>query len=327
MIDTKKLYKKVCDKQNVIGYSMKMVSRIRKGEEILDDLVFRVYVTKKVPLAILAKKDIIPKKLKGIETDIVVSDRIVAFDTDRTTKLRPVPLSASVGHYSITAVSLGMMYSKAGPVNRAGTNAHGVTPDVRLDPSEMTDKRICQPGPAHDEAKHVAGTYVWHDRIRPITEIGCPVSKSIVSVLNVVSRLLGRTSRFQVSSPLVVNHQDFGVYAPTVGHELEVPGASLEGKKFIGHLFAGSDVIGVICKAKYAIQKGYAPAIEHIEVLDGDKVWGASFWGDYETVVQDTSAALRVAYRGFEAMFEDVVLVKNESVIKGGWSGSGFYKV
>lgn len=326
MTELKTLYKKVQDKSNVIGYSMKLVPRIREGKEIFYETVFRVYVTKKEPLRRLAKKDIIPKIIKGINTDVVSVDKVEALSIDRTSKLRPVPLASSVGHILITAGSLGMKYG-TNISQYAGTNAHVVTPDVRLEPSKMIDKRICQPGPAHDSSLHIAGRYEWHDRIKSMTENECPLSNLVVYALNFISKYLGRTSRFQASSPLVVNHQDFGVYVPTVQHDLSVPDASLEGKKFIGHLFAGGDTIGVICKVKYAIEKGYTPMIEHTEVSINDHVWGASFWGDYATTVQDTSAAIQVSYKGFVAMFEDVIIVKNEGVIKGGWSGSGWYKI
>ena len=324
MKELRKLYKRVSDKANVIGYSMKPVPRIKDGNEIPDELVFRVYVSKKVPVSALAKRDIIPKKIKGVFTDVVVIDTVEALAVDRTLKWRPVPLGVSVGHCHITAGSLGMLYTRDG-IEYAGTNAHVVTPDVRSAPAK-TD--ICQPGAAHDSSLQVVGFYKWHDPIKSMTDNECPVSNTVVYILNIISKLLGRTSRFQASSPLVVNHQDFGVYNASAEHELSVPDASLDGKDFIGHLFAGSEVVGVICKVEYAIEKGFGPvSFFTTQVSNGDKVEGHSFWGDYTTEVQDTSASIQISYNGFVAMFEDVILVKNEKVIKGGWSGSGWYKV
>ena len=81
MTELKTLYKKVQDKSNVIGYSMKLVPRIREGKEIFYETVFRVYVTKKEPLRRLAKKDIIPEKIKGIETDVVSIDKVEALNS------------------------------------------------------------------------------------------------------------------------------------------------------------------------------------------------------------------------------------------------------
>ena len=322
---TRALYKKVQDKANVVGCSTELMLRVKKGEQILGSSVFRIYVTKKAPFALLAKRDIIPKKLKKIETDIVEVGTVRAYATDRTAKLRPVPLAASVGHEDITAGSLGVLYTKEGHTY-AGSNAHVLTPNASLHPGEITNKDICQPGPAHDSAKHVVGLYEWHDRVKPVTEPDCKIANSVVRILNAISKLCGRSTRLFATSPLVTNHQDFGVYKPTLQHVLEVPDASLANKQFIGHLFAGSDVVGVICKAKYAIEKGYTPMIEHAEVTVNDTVWGASFWGDYETSVEDTSAMIQVSYGDFVAMLEDVIIVKNESIVKGGWSGSGWYK-
>ena len=211
----------------------------------------------------------------------------------------------------------------------AGSNAHVLCDEPGLTPEKITERRICQPGPYHDENNkqaNVVGEYVWHDQVKPITNNECPISKTIVWLLNKVATLLGRTSRFY-STAMVTNHQDFAVYLPSVEHIVEAPDAELKGKKFFGHLFGGSDTVGVVCKVKYAIEEGFIPVMEHTEVEVGDTVWGASFWGNYKTTVQDASAMIQVSYGDFVAMFEDVILVKNEKVIKGGWSGSSFHKL
>jgi len=338
----KKLYKKVQDKRNVVGCSMELMPRIQNGRErksFFQD-VFRVYVKRKEPLHILKRKDIVPSSIKGFRTDVVEIGEINIFQdevylygmsggsatTDRTSKLRPVPLAASVGHITITAGSLGMAYTKD-ESTYWGSNAHVLTPDAGMAPDDITILSICQPGTHHDSGKYVNGNYVWHDRVKSMTDNECPVSKAVVIALNYISKRLGRTSRFSASSTNVINHQDFGVYEPTTKHTLKVPDASIEGKKFIGHLFAGGETLGVICKVKYAIEAGYTPVVEHTPTILNDKVWGASFWGDYETTVSDPSAAIQVNYGNFTAMFEDVILVKNNNVIRGGWSGSGWYKV
>jgi len=53
-------------------------------------------------------------------------------------------------------------------------------------------------------------------------------------------------------------------------------------------------------------------------------VKGCSFWCSYQTRVTDPRAAVTVSYGSFRAYFEDVIMVHNEGVIKGGWSGSGW---
>ena len=330
-MDTKKLYEKIRTKVNVEGCSLELMPRIKNGEVVPGTKVFRVYVTKKVAREELKRNEVVPKKVKGVETDIVELGKIRAYSTDRTQRIRSVPLAVSVANWNITAGSLGMHYKSpvGGPLIYAGANAHVLCDSPELPPEEIEERRICQPGPAHDDDKqnNIVGEYMWHDQIKPVTSSECSLSNFVLELLNQAAAYFGRNTRFYTTA-VVTNHQDFAVYFPSESeqHVLEIPDASLEGKKFIGHLFAGGDTIGVICKVKYAIEEGFEPVIEPAEVEVGDTVWGASFWGDYETVVEDASAMIQVSYGDFVAMFEDVVLVKNEKVIRGGWSGSSWYK-
>ena len=312
---------------------MELMPRIKNGEVVPGTKVFRVYVTKKVAREELKRSEVVPKKMKGVETDIVEIGKIRAYSTDRTQRIRPVPLAVSVGNYNITAGSLGMHYKSpvGDPLIYAGSNAHVLCDSPDLPPEEIEEKRICQPGPAHDKNNkqdNIVGEYMWHDQVNPVTSSECQLANFVLGVLNKAAAFFGRNTRFYTTA-MVTNHQDFAVYFPSEfgQHVLEIPAASLEGKKFIGHLFAGGDTIGVIGKVKYAIEEGFDPVIEPAEVEVGDTVWGASFWGDYETVVEDASAMIQVSYGDFVAMFEDIVLVKNEKIVKGGWSGSGWYKI
>jgi len=103
-------------------------------------------------------------------------------------------------------------------------------------------------------------------------------------------------------------------------------GCMTQNDLFIGHLFGGSDTTGVICKVGNIISEGYTPVIPYTtEINVGDKVKGCSFWQQcYTTEITDTSAVITVNYNTFLATFSDMILVKNENVIQGGWSGSGF---
>jgi len=74
----------------------------------------RVGVKEKVPLAQLKKKDIIPRSLQGMETDVFPTEEITALAIDRKAKHRPAPGGVSIGHPSVTAGTLGMVVRKAG---------------------------------------------------------------------------------------------------------------------------------------------------------------------------------------------------------------------
>lgn len=74
----KKIWDRIKYKKNVIGYSGSMKMRIRDGKEIAGTLVLRVYVTKKEPVEALDPEDIIPKRIDGIEIDLVEVGEIKA---------------------------------------------------------------------------------------------------------------------------------------------------------------------------------------------------------------------------------------------------------
>jgi S1-C subfamily serine protease len=71
-----------------------------------------VYVTKKIPLSELSEQDIVPKTIEGFESDVQESGEIRALEVDRTKKWRPAPCGVSIGHFLITAGTLGMIVKK-----------------------------------------------------------------------------------------------------------------------------------------------------------------------------------------------------------------------
>ena len=76
--DIKKIWMKVKNKKNVIGYSGSLKKKIVNGKEIDGTRVFRVYVSIKVPLEELDENDIIPASIDGVELDVVEIGEIKA---------------------------------------------------------------------------------------------------------------------------------------------------------------------------------------------------------------------------------------------------------
>jgi len=321
------IYTMLKGKRNVIGVSNTLLPVLVDGRPIAEKGI-RVYVRKKVPVEHLRAKDIIPRKIDNIRVDVVEIGEVTALaeseqtEVNKTGQFEPIPLGVSVGHVDITAGSLGLLCSK-GEELLAASNAHVLTPDASLEPEEISEKRICQPGPYHQKPCRVCGEYAWHRKVVPITEV-CPISKAILFVLNGLARLLGSSTRFLAESE-PINHLDFAVYFPSLVHVDRYADNSIPpDRPIIGLLFAGSDKVGVICKAKYIQQEGFTLFHPIHEVAAGDKVAGCSFWCHYATEVSDPSARLQVNYGSFVALFDDVILVKNENVIRGGWSGSSW---
>ena len=101
-----KHWKELRKKPNVIGYSSKLHKKIRKGRK-LRKMAIRIYVSKKVPLAQLAEKDVIPTKLDGILTDVIEIGEVKALSDDPKSKYRPVIAGISAMNIYGTACTLG----------------------------------------------------------------------------------------------------------------------------------------------------------------------------------------------------------------------------
>jgi len=86
---------------NGVGVGHKIVAGKDTG-----DLCVTVLVKKKVAKSELLGKDLIPTTIDGIPTDVKEVGEIVAFKS-RTDRWRPAPGGVSIGHYAITAGTLG----------------------------------------------------------------------------------------------------------------------------------------------------------------------------------------------------------------------------
>lgn len=92
------------NKANVVGVAVGF--KEEKGESH-GELSVVVLVEQKKPLAALSASDVIPPELNGVRTDVYEVGYLRAFQTPRD-RFRPViPNGVSVGHYKVTAGTLG----------------------------------------------------------------------------------------------------------------------------------------------------------------------------------------------------------------------------
>jgi hypothetical protein len=103
------LWKRIRKYPNVVGYSGSLQPRIRGGVVVPDEKCIRVYVKKKLPAIQLKPAHRIPSEIDGIPVDVVEVGEIRALSSppDRTKKYRPLVGGISIGHYLITAGTLG----------------------------------------------------------------------------------------------------------------------------------------------------------------------------------------------------------------------------
>lgn len=367
------LWKNVWKFPNIVGFSMDVLPRHRRGVFDFGREVVRFYVQKKLPVSMLRYDDIIPAwinvhhhlKKHSFDTDIIEiglpqapmpmplgSSYKPLTAVDKTVNFRPIELGVSVGNEAITAGSLGMLYLPTKLqymhvhynvklkeyVNEilAGTNAHVVTPNAGWSVEDVVASgkiNILQRGAYHGGKVpiDVSGKYVWHQQVHPI-EIpsNCNIAGGVVGFLNRFSKLFGRQSRFKTVVPLA-NSIDFGLYKPSVKHILKIADDSIDvGKPFVGHLYAGSEQSGVLCKISEILKAkpDIRPANNNwCDPKVGDRIKGCSFWCNTEREVIDVNGIITVNYGNFMALMQNAIIVENDGTIKGGWSGSGWFKV
>jgi hypothetical protein len=155
-----------------------------------DRTAIRVGVVEKVPLAQLAKKDMIPKKIKGRETDVFQTEEIRALAVDRKSKIRPAPGGCSIGHPEVTAGTLGMVVKKKG-IRHILSNNHVL---ANTNEAEIGDQ-TWQPGRADGgKPADTIGLLADFVRIRFTGEVNCPIVNFVARLfkLNITSQPINK---------------------------------------------------------------------------------------------------------------------------------------
>jgi len=151
-------------------------------------------VEQKVPLSSLQSSDILPKSVDGIPTDVVSTGRIRVFQPP-TGRFRPAPGGVSVGHFEVTAGTLGCLVRKNGELYMLSNN------HVLANSNDASSgDAILQPGP-YDGGKNPEDLIAELSEFVPISYIDsesqCPIANGIAEVCNAMAALSGSNSRLQ----------------------------------------------------------------------------------------------------------------------------------
>ena len=180
-------------KENVVG--MGVGYKETKGIKT-DRMALVVMVKKKVPVQELKEGDVIPAEIEGVITDVIEVGEIVALQA-RTDRWRPAPGGVSIGHYKITAGTLGVL------VRDVETDEVLILSNnhVMADSNDATQgDPILQPGP-HDGGTVAEDTIANLARFVPIQfeseppPSPCPFSKAAAGIANFLARLFGSKHR------------------------------------------------------------------------------------------------------------------------------------
>jgi hypothetical protein len=251
----------------------------------------RVGVVKKIPLAELAKNDIVPKTIEGMETDVFETEEIkalgVGLEVDRKSRIRPAPGGCSIGHPQVTAGTLGMIVKKNGLFHILSNNHvlansnEAYIGDQSLQPGKYDG------GTDADTIGHLAAFIP----IQFIDESTCPMAKAIVKAFNAGAKFFKRKTRLAnaISSP--VNKVDCAISRPLFDEDI----------------------------SQEILEIGVPVGFSEIKVGDNVKKSGRTS-GVTQGDVIATDGAVNVSYDQKVAVFEDQIVTSAMS--EGGDSGS-----
>ncbi len=179
------------------------------------DLSVVALVRVKVPRAGLAADELVPSSVEGIPTDVVEVGTLRALQA-RTDRWRPAPGGISVGHFKVTAGTLGaVVRDRANGERLILSNNHVLANSNQA----IVGDPVLQPG-AIDGGSPSSDTLA---RLERFVEIQfnqepptCGIAKLVADILNWLARLVGSRHRLRViqENPQAVNRVDAAVAKP-----------------------------------------------------------------------------------------------------------------
>lgn len=190
----KETYKSaILGKPNVVGVGVGYKST---GQAPTSQLSVVALVRRKIPRAGLAAEDLVPEAVGGVTTDVVEVGELRPLQS-RTARWRPAPGGVSIGHYQVTAGTLGcIVRDRASSKRMILSNNHVLANSNDAQPGDA----ILQPGSIDGgrEPDDVIGHLERFVPIRFTSEPGqCPLARGVVSVGNSIARVLGSHHRLE----------------------------------------------------------------------------------------------------------------------------------
>jgi len=212
----KELHKEaILDKPNVVGVGTGYKVR---GGVTTDELSIMVLVRQKLPVEALAPEALVSAEIEGVRTDVIQVGELRALQ-DRKSRWRPAPGGVSIGHYLVTAGTLGAVVRDRTTQDRLILSNNHVLANSN-DANE--GDAILQPGTA-DGGRQATDIIARLERFCPIeysvAPPTCPTAIGLANVANAIGRVLGTTHRFQAfqSFPQAINLVDAAVARPLEG--------------------------------------------------------------------------------------------------------------
>jgi len=199
-------------KPNVVGVGIGM--KETRGEKT-GEMSVVVMVRFKLPLEGLEAGVAVPAAVDGVPTDVIQVGNLRAWQS-RTDRWRPAPGGVSIGHYLITAGTLGcVVRDRSSGTRLILSNNHVLANSNDAAPGDL----ILQPGP-YDGGQAATDRIGVLERFCPIqfseSEPTCGIANSVVEIGNAIASLLGANHRLIAKrlDPQAINQVDAALARP-----------------------------------------------------------------------------------------------------------------
>lgn len=202
----------IMGKPNVVGVGVGY--RERSGR-IVQELCVVAMVRRKLPASALKPADLVPKQVNNVPTDVVEVGVLRALQA-RTDRYRPAPGGVSIGHYQITAGTLGCVVRDRSSGDRLILSNNHVLADIN---AGRAGDPILQPG-SYDGGLEGKDMIAVLERFIPLhfkeAPSTCSIANLIQGVVNLSARLVGSTHRVRAYrvNPSAVNQVDAALARP-----------------------------------------------------------------------------------------------------------------
>lgn len=304
-------------KPNVVGVAVGLKNQVGEPSVV-------VLVEQKLPLAALSADAMVPKEIDGVRTDVVEVGYLRAYASPRD-RFRPeIPCGVSIGHYKITAGTLGAIVTDTQTGEKLILSNNHVLANSN---NALVGDAILQPGPA-DGGQNPGDLVARLERFIPLRYTddpdtpppptpppptpppggggtGCDILTLVVSVVNGLAALLGSGQRVApVAAPKPPMPQSAGITAQIPVNEVDCALAKpVDPSKFTG------DILGI------GMVSGTKAAALGMKVRKSGRTTGYT-----EGTVTLLNATVNVAYGSRTARFTGQIITTPMS--QGGDSGS-----
>jgi hypothetical protein len=202
----------ILSKPNVVGVGYGYKDR---AGQLTDELCVIALVRVKLPKSSLKQDELVPATFGGVSTDVVQVGDVRALQS-RTDRIRPAPGGVSIGHYQITAGTLGTVVRDAATGQRLILSNNHVL--ANSNDAQIGDT-IVQPG-SIDGGHAISDKIAELERFVPIEfnsePSDCGIANWVADAANFVARLLSSRSKLMPvrENPAAVNQVDAAVARP-----------------------------------------------------------------------------------------------------------------